>query len=70
MVRSGKAARSARGGALEVRRTSDARSNAAGARQGLPSDPRYTNLSGGRRSGTRRRGISPALNAAETYRPQ
>ena len=41
-VRPGKAATSPRGGALEVRRTSDARSNAAGADQGLPSDPGYT----------------------------
>jgi hypothetical protein len=39
MIRPGKAMKSARGGALEVRRTSDAMSNAARADQGLPSDP-------------------------------
>jgi len=39
MMRSGKTATSARGGALRVRRTSDARSNAAGAHQGLLNAP-------------------------------
>jgi len=37
--RPGKAVKSARGGALEVRRTSDAMSNAARARKALLNDP-------------------------------
>ena len=41
LLRPGKAVKSARGGALEVRRTSDAMNNAARAEQGLLNDPGY-----------------------------